>query len=89
MTNLCDINNLKINLSVRSITIVIMNYFFLNMPYFYYFYNIVASLLNCLYQLKNENRDLETKATELSKKRDQLLLINTRFDLYVTILVNF
>ncbi len=53
-------------------------YYYINDLYWSVIYK-VASLLNCLYQLKNENKELEVKAIELSKKRDQLLLINTRY----------
>lgn len=38
----------------------------------------VTSLLNGLYQLKKENKDLEAKIIDLNKKRDQLVIINAK-----------
>lgn len=53
--------------------------------YFFYFPNfpnifflIVASLLSCLHQLKHENVKLEARFSELVKRRDHLLLVNSR-----------
>ena len=39
---------------------------------------LVASLLSCLHQLKHENVKLEARLTELAKRRDHLLLVNSR-----------
>lgn len=39
---------------------------------------IVASLLSCLHQLKHENVQLEERFAELVKRRDHLLLVNSR-----------
>ncbi|CAB3993279.1 Hypothetical predicted protein [Paramuricea clavata] len=38
----------------------------------------VASLLSCLHQLKHENVKLEARLTDLVKRRDHLLLVNSR-----------
>ncbi|XP_028408778.1 uncharacterized protein F54F2.2-like [Dendronephthya gigantea] len=38
----------------------------------------VASLLSCLHQLKHDNVKLETRLSELVKRRDHLLLVNSR-----------
>jgi len=42
------------------------------------FTNIVASLLTCLYQLKNENVNLEDELANYTKRRDHLLAVNAR-----------
>ena len=41
-------------------------------------FHIVASLLSCLHQLKHENVKLEARFAELVKRRDHLLLVNSR-----------
>lgn len=38
----------------------------------------VASLLSCLYQLKNENIDLEKELATFTRRRDHLLAVNAR-----------
>lgn len=38
----------------------------------------IASLLTCLYQLKNENVNLEDELTNYTKRRDHLLAVNAR-----------
>lgn len=38
----------------------------------------VASLLSCLYQLKNENVDLEKELATFTRRRDHLLAVNAR-----------
>ena len=38
----------------------------------------VASLLNCLHQLKNENHRLEDHVKSLTARRDHLLAVNAR-----------
>ncbi|CAB4026860.1 Hypothetical predicted protein [Paramuricea clavata] len=42
------------------------------------FFPLVASLLSCLHQLKHENVKLEARLTDLVKRRDHLLLVNSR-----------
>jgi len=42
------------------------------------FITIVASLLTCLYQLKNENVNLEDELAGYTKRRDHLLAVNAR-----------
>ena len=44
----------------------------------------VASLLNCLHQLKSENRRLEDYIQKLISRRDHLLAINARLSLPFT-----
>ena len=44
----------------------------------------VASLLNCLHQLKSENRRLEDYIHKLVSRRDHLLAINARLSLPFT-----
>ena len=39
---------------------------------------VVASLLNCLHQLRQENNRLEELVTNLSARRDHLLVVNAR-----------
>ena len=46
-----------------------------------YFFISVASLLNCLHQLKSENRRLEDYINKLISRRDHLLAINARLSL--------
>lgn len=41
-------------------------------------FNLVASLLSCLYQLKSENVNLEEELATCSRRRDHLLAVNAR-----------
>jgi hypothetical protein len=42
---------------------------------------VVASLLNCLHQLRQENQRLEEHISSLTSRRDQLLAVNSRLSL--------
>lgn len=48
----------------------------------------VASLLNCLHQLRQENQRLEEHIATLTARRDQLLAVNARLSLPLTPLNN-
>lgn len=50
----------------------------LNLLFFCFFFDSVASLLSCLHQLRSENIRLEEHVTNLVARRDHLLAVNAR-----------
>ena len=45
---------------------------------------VVASLLSCLHQLKQENVRLEEHVRNLNKRRDHLLAVNARLQVHLS-----